>query len=96
LAQDALVGSILGLNGFSKTLIGYLVGTIGSFFVLNQAIPRFGILFMATMVDPVAELALSLVMGQSFAFPGLWELIQRGLGNGILGLLAFWIAPRVP
>lgn len=96
LVQDALAGSILGLNGFKKTLIGYLVGTLGSLFMLNQAIPRFGILFAATILDQLAELGLSMVMGQSFAFPGLWLLAQRGLGNGVLGLLTFWIAARIP
>ncbi len=96
LVQDALVGSILGLNGFKKTLIGYLVGTLGSLFMLNQAIPRFGILFAATVIDQAAGLGLSMVMGQSFAFPGIWDLVQRGLGNGVLGLLAFWIAARIP
>ena len=96
LVQDALVGSILGLNGFKKTLIGYLVGTLGSLFMLNQAIPRFSILFAATLIDPASEFGLSLVMGQSFVFPGVWELVQRGLGNGLLGLLTFWIAARMP
>ena len=96
LVQDALVGSILGLNGFKKTLIGYLVGTLGSLFMLNRAIPRFGILFAATLLDPAAGLVLSLIMGQSFALPGIWELVQRGLGNGMIGLLAFWITSRVP
>ena len=96
LVQDALVGPILGLNGFKKTLIGYLVGTLGSIFMLNQAIPRFGILFAATVIDQAAELGLSMVMGQSVALPGIWDLVQRGLGNGVLGLLTFWITARIP
>jgi rod shape-determining protein MreD len=96
LTQDALAGLILGLNGFKKTLIGYLVGTLGSLFMLNQAVPRFGILFAATIIDQAAELGLSMVMGQSVAFPGIWDLLQKGLGNGALGLLTFWIAARIP
>ena len=96
LVQDALVGSILGLNGFKKTLIGYLVGAFGSLFMLNQALPRFAILFVATCLDPVTEFGLSMVMGQSFVFPGAWALVQKGLGNGLLGLLVFWIAARLP
>lgn len=96
LVQDALVGSILGLNGFKKTLIGYLVGWTGSLFMLNQAIPRFGLLFVATLIDPLAEFVLLVVMGQEFALPGAVELLQRGLGNGLVGLLVFWIAARIP
>jgi rod shape-determining protein MreD len=96
LVQDALVNSILGLNGFKKTLIGYLVGSLGSLFMLNQAIPRFGILFVATILDALAELVLLVVMGQGFIVPGAVNLLQRGLGNGVVGLLVFWIAARVP
>jgi rod shape-determining protein MreD len=96
LVEDSLLGSVLGMNGFKKTLIGYLVGSFGSLFMLNQPIPRFGILFVATVFDPIAELGLSLAMGRSFVFPATLDLLQRGLGNGILGLLFFWVATRLP
>ena len=84
------------VRAFKKTLIGYLVGTIGSLFMLNQAIPRFGILFAATVFDPLAEWGLSVAVGRSFVFPGTLHLLQRGLGNGVLGLLFFWVASRLP
>ncbi|MFQ5877394.1 MAG: rod shape-determining protein MreD [Acidobacteriota bacterium] len=96
LVQDSLLGSILGLGGFKKTLIAYLVGSIGSLFMLNQAVPRFGILVAATFVEPLAELGLSVAMGQGFVFPTLTDLLQRGLGNGVVGLLVFWGAGRLP
>jgi len=96
LVEDSLVGSILGMNGFKKTLTGYLVGSFGSLFMLNQPIPRFGILFAATVLDPLAELGLSVAMGRSFIVPEPLVLLQRGLGNGVLGLLFFWVASRVP
>ncbi len=96
LVEDAVIGPILGLNGFAKTLLGYLVGSIGSLFMLNQTIPRFGILFAATFLNPLVELGLSLAMGRSFAFPGAMDLLQRGLGNGLIGLVVFWIAARLP
>jgi len=95
LVQDSLVGSLLGLNGFKKTLIGYLVGSVGSLFMLNQAIPRFGILFGATFLDPLTELMISLALGRSFVFPALSDLVQLALGNGLVGLLIFWIAARI-
>lgn len=96
LVEDSLIGAVLGMNGFKKTLMGYLVGSIGSLFMLNQAIPRFGILFAATVLDPLAEMGLSLAMGRGFVVPGTLEILQRGLGNGVLGLLFFWVAARLP
>jgi rod shape-determining protein MreD len=96
LVEDSLIGSILGLNGFKKTLIAYLVGSIGSLFMLNQAIPRFGILVAATFIDPLIELVLSLALGQGMVLPGVLDLLQKGIGNGVVGLCVFWIAARLP
>ena len=96
LLQDALTGVVLGLNGFKKTLLAFLVGTLGSLFMLNQAVPRFSILFAAAIFDALASWALSLAMGQHYVFPQPIDLALLGLGNGILGLAAFWIAARLP
>lgn len=96
LVEDILLGTLLGMNGFKKTLLGYLVGTVGSLFMLNQTIPRFGILFLATFLDPLAELGLSAALGRSFVFPGLLDLGERALGTGVVGLLFFWLAARIP
>jgi rod shape-determining protein MreD len=96
LVQDALTGAVLGVNGFKKTLLAYLVGTLGSLFMLNQAVPRFGILFASALFDPLAELGLSLAMGQHYVFPAPGDLFMLGLGNGVVGLAAFWVAARIP
>jgi len=96
LVEDSLLGALLGLSGFKKTLIAYLVGSIGSLFMLNQAVPRFGILVAATLIDPLLDLVLSVALGQVVVLPGLPELLVRGLGNGVLGLFVFWIAARLP
>jgi rod shape-determining protein MreD len=96
LVEDSLLGSLLGLNGFKKTLIAYLVGWVGSLFMLNQAIPRFGILFAATLVDPLTEWIVSAALGRVFAFPDAPGLLQLGVGNGVVGLCVFWIASKLP
>ncbi len=95
LVQDSLLHVVLGMNGFKKTLIGYLAGSIGSLFMLNQPLPRFALLFIVTILDPLADLGLSSVVGQSFIFPETWVVLQRGLGTGVVGLLAFWAAARL-
>lgn len=96
LLQDALTGVVLGINGFKKTLLGFLVGTLGSLFMLNQPVPRFSILFASAVFDALAEWGLSLAMGQHYPFPAPMDLALLGIGNGIIGLAAFWIAARVP
>ena len=96
LLQDALTSVFLGFNGFKKTLLAYLVGTLGSLFMLNQPVPRFGILFAAAFFDPIASLLLNLAMGQQTVFPGVGDLVLRGLTNGLVGLVTFWVAGRLP
>lgn len=96
LVEDALTAAVLGLNGFKKTLLAYLVGTLGSLFMLNQTVPRFGILFASALFDPLAELGLSLAMGQHYVFPAPGDLLLLGVGNGVVGLAAFWLAARLP
>jgi rod shape-determining protein MreD len=96
LTQDALTGVVLGLNGFKKTLLSYIVGSLGSLFMVQQGLARFGLLFASAFYDALASLGLSLAMGQHDVFPPLTDLLIRGMVNGVVGLLAFWVAARIP
>src|ERR1051325_2528759 len=40
LMQDSLSGAVLGANGLSKTLIGFLSATAGSKFAVDQPVAR--------------------------------------------------------
>ena len=40
LVQDALAGGIVGVGGFSKTLVGFFVGVLGAQFIVSQSLPR--------------------------------------------------------
>src|SRR5690606_11366118 len=40
LAQDALAGAVVGIGGFSMTLVGFLVGVLGAQFIVAQTLPR--------------------------------------------------------
>ena len=56
LVQDALAGGIVGVGGFSKTLVGFLVGLLGAQFIVAQSLPR---LFMFVSGTLVARALLS-------------------------------------
>jgi rod shape-determining protein MreD len=94
LTEDLLTHTFLGMNAFKKTLVGYLMGTLGSFFMLNQPLPRFGVLLVATFLEALTEAGLVLVLGQHLVFPGPGDLIRLGLGNGIAGILVYWAVSR--
>lgn len=95
LAEDLLMHTFLGMNAFKKTLVGYLVGMLGSFFVLSQPLPRFGILILATLLEALTEAGLVLVLGQQLALPSATDLLRLGIGNGIAGIVAYWAVSKM-
>ncbi len=95
LVEDLLAHTFLGMNAFKKTLVGYLVGMLGSFFVLSQPLPRFGVLVLATILEALTEAGLVLVLGQNLVLPSVTDLLRLGLGNGIAGVLAYWAVSKM-
>ena len=95
LVEDLLTHTVLGMNAFKKTLVGYVMGTLGSFFMLSQPLPRFGILFLATVLEALTEAGLVLVLGQHLVFPTAGDLIRLGMGNGLAGILIYWLVSKL-
>ena len=95
LAEDLLAHTFLGMNAFKKTLVGYLMGMLGSFFVLSQPLPRFGILILATLLEALIEAGLVLVLGQNLVVPGATDLLRLCLGNGIAGILGYYAVSKL-
>ena len=95
LVEDLLAHTFLGMNAFKKTLVGYMMGTLGSFFVLSQPLPRFGVLVAATLLEALTEAGLLLVLGQHLVFPGAAELLRLSLSNGVAGILGYWAVSKL-
>lgn len=95
LTEDLLAGTVLGVNAFKKTLVGYVMGTLGTYFMLNQPLPRFGILFLATILEALTGAGLALVLGQHAILPSLGDLVRLGIGNGVAGIIAYWMASKM-
>jgi cell shape-determining protein MreD len=51
LVQDGFSGGMLGLNGLSKTTVGYLSGIIGRWLIIRGWGARFLFFFAASAVD---------------------------------------------
>ena len=95
LVEDLLTHTVLGMNAFKKTLVGYAMGALGSFFMLSQPLPRFGVLFLATILEALTEAGLVLVLGQHLVLPSAGDLIRLGMGNGLAGILIYWMISKV-
>jgi rod shape-determining protein MreD len=87
LLQDAFSGGLLGLNGISKTIVGYLSGIAGRHLIIGGWWTRSVFFALATILDVVIVAAVSYaaedprVMGEGFT------PLYLCIGNAIAGIL---------
>jgi rod shape-determining protein MreD len=96
LTQDALAGGIIGLGGLSKTLVGFVVGVLGTQFIVSQTLPRFVLFVAATFVHEVVfESLQALIEARPFA-PMYSAVLTQAAVNALIGVLAFWMVENGP
>lgn len=94
--QDALAGSIVGVGGLSKTIVGFLVGVLGAQFIVSQPLPRFVMFVAATLVHELCFQALYAVV-ESRAFSMHYSAtLTQAVVNGAIGILAFQVVEGAP
>ena len=92
LMQDSLSAAVLGANGLSKTLIGFLAATAGSKFAVDQTITRVFALFLFTIGDGLLVTILSAMVGPPLGATYSVALTNWALSamfNAVLGLVLF-------
>jgi rod shape-determining protein MreD len=96
LIQDSLAGGIVGIGGFSKTLVGFLVGVLGAQFIVSQTLPRFVMFVGATILhEAVFQVLYSIVDARPFRL--VWSaVLMQAVINGLIGVLAFMVIERGP
>ncbi len=90
--QDSLSGAVLGANGLSKTLIGFLAAMAGSKFAVDQPITRMFALFLFTLGDGLLVTILGLMVGpaSSATYSGaLSRWLLSATFNTLFGLVLF-------
>jgi rod shape-determining protein MreD len=96
LAQDALASGIIGIGGLSKTVVGYLIGVIGTQFIVSKPIPRFVVFVAATIVHAVMFMGSYELLGvRHFGFPYAGVLTQGAI-NGVVGVVGFQVIEMLP
>ncbi len=82
-------GPVVGLSGLTKVIVGFGVGLAGARFLLSGPLPRFLVLFTATLVDAVLFERLAAVFDIPAQSLSLLGLLSRGAVNAIAGAAAF-------
>ena len=82
LAQDVLSAGIIGVGGFSKTLVGFGAGAVGSQFIVANAPTRFVVLVIGAVLNELVFLGLYAAIEQrGFDMP--WRQAGHpGAGDG--------------
>jgi rod shape-determining protein MreD len=96
LIQDSLTGGIIGIGGFAKTLVGFMVGLLGAQFIVSTAVARFVMFVAATVLHEACFQGLSaLVEARPFRLVYATVLTQ-GVVNAVIGTLAFGLIEHGP
>jgi rod shape-determining protein MreD len=96
LVQDALAGGVVGVGGFAKTLVGFVVGLLGAQFIVAQALPRLVMFVCGTLMHELCYQALYAVV-EARVFRVHWSAaLTQAAVNGVIGVLAFAVVDSGP
>jgi len=82
---DAVAGGILGVGGFAKTLIGYLVAVASVRFALENPLARLAIVALSSAASTVLFIGLNLLLEHPLSEVATYADLGRRVGWGTLG-----------
>lgn len=82
---DIIGAGILGVRGFSKTLIGYLVAITSIKFSLENPFARLAVVAVASAADTVIFIGLNLMLENSLPGVNTWAQFGKIIGWRTLG-----------
>lgn len=85
LGGDAIGAGILGVGGFAKTLIGYLVGVASVRFSLENPLARLGTVALASAANTLLFIGLYQMLEQPLLYSGSWAEVGKTVGWKALG-----------
>jgi rod shape-determining protein MreD len=89
LAVDALSGGLLGANGFSKTVVAFIVSEIARRVYLDNLILRIPVIAGACLLDDLIYFGLHRLFGQPPAGDVLITVAYSLIGTTIAGTLTY-------
>jgi rod shape-determining protein MreD len=91
IAIDALSGGLLGANGFSKTLIAYIISEIARRVYLDNLLLRIPVIAGACLVDGFVYFGMQKILGQSPSGSMVIIIAYKLIGTTIIGTVIFVI-----
>ena len=95
LVADTLLGVYLGLNGLSKTLLGFSASYLGRWLASESRLMRFALLVLVAFVDKMILAGMLLLLGASQPHPFWIYTGSEALATGLFGELLFRFYDRL-
>ena len=95
IAVDALSGGLLGANGFSKTLIAYIVSEMTRRVYLDNLLLRIPVIAGACLLDDLVYYGLHRLLGQPPVGDALLTVSYSLIGTTIVGTLVYLILQNI-
>jgi len=89
IAVDGLSGGLLGANGFSKTLIAYLVSELARRVYLDNLLLRIPVIAGACVLDDLVYFGMHWLLGQPPTLPLFIVVSYTLIGTTIAGTIAY-------
>ena len=91
ISTDFFSGGLLGANGFSKTLIAYLIAALVTRVMLDNPLARIPVLAGAAAFDAVVIVFLHRMLGQPSLVPFAETAAYKLIGTTIVGTFLFYM-----
>ena len=91
IAVDALSGGLLGANGFSKTLIAYVVSELARRVYLDNLLLRIPVIAGACLLDDLAYYGMHRLLGQEPSAQVVVTIAYTLIGTTIAGTVIYLI-----
>ncbi|HWP45469.1 MAG TPA: rod shape-determining protein MreD [Blastocatellia bacterium] len=100
LGGDIIAGGILGVGGFTKTLIGYLIAVASIKFPLENPLARLAVVAVASAANTVLYVGLHLMLEQDLPHTSNWAEFSKtvgwkALGDTVTAIFLFIVLNRV-
>jgi rod shape-determining protein MreD len=89
IAVDALSSGLLGSNGFTKTLIAFIVSEIARRVYLDNLLLQIPVIAGACLLDGLVYFGLHRLFGQELSVPFLETVAYRLIGTTIAGTIIY-------
>jgi rod shape-determining protein MreD len=91
IAIDAISGGLLGANGFSKTLVAYVVSEIARRVYLDNLLLQIPVIAGACLLEDLVYYGLHTMLGQEPTAPVMVTIVYSLIGTTIAGTFVYLI-----